>query len=101
MALTSGARVGPYEIISAAGAGGVGEVYRGRDTRLDRTVAIKIPILIAAIHGSDLWRTRWSLRNHFRSRCRRDGRGVSRTRYETRPHGRDQDSDLNCRHSWF
>src|SRR5450631_401534 len=42
MALTSGARVGPYEIISAAGAGGMGEVYRGRDTRLDRTVAIKI-----------------------------------------------------------
>src|ERR1035438_5677485 len=42
MALTSGARVGPYEIISAAGAGGMGEVYRGRDPRLDRTVAIKI-----------------------------------------------------------
>src|ERR1039457_2687506 len=42
MALTSGARVGPYKIISAAGAGGMGEVYRGRDTRLDRTVAIKI-----------------------------------------------------------
>ena len=42
MALTSGSRVGPYEIVSAAGAGGMGEVYRARDTRLDRTVAIKI-----------------------------------------------------------
>src|SRR5438477_12973899 len=42
MALTSGARLGPYEVISAAGAGGMGEVYRARDTRLDRTVAIKI-----------------------------------------------------------
>ena len=37
-----GARFGPYEILSAIGAGGMGEVYRARDTRLDRTVAIKI-----------------------------------------------------------
>lgn len=42
MALTSGARLGPYEVISAAGAGGMGEVYRAKDTRLDRTVAVKI-----------------------------------------------------------
>ncbi|MGC1449678.1 MAG: protein kinase [Candidatus Sulfotelmatobacter sp.] len=42
MALTTGTRLGPYEVISSAGAGGMGEVYRGRDTRLDRTVAIKI-----------------------------------------------------------
>src|ERR1700686_1334682 len=42
MSLTSGTRVGPYEVISAAGAGGMGEVYRAKDTRLDRTVAIKI-----------------------------------------------------------
>ena len=42
MGLTSGTKLGPYEIQSPLGAGGMGEVYRARDTRLDRTVAIKI-----------------------------------------------------------
>jgi Tol biopolymer transport system component/tRNA A-37 threonylcarbamoyl transferase component Bud32 len=40
--LSAGARLGPYEILSPIGAGGMGEVYRAKDTRLDRTVAIKV-----------------------------------------------------------
>jgi serine/threonine protein kinase/tetratricopeptide (TPR) repeat protein len=42
LSLQPGARVGAYEIVSPIGAGGMGEVYRARDTRLDRTVAIKV-----------------------------------------------------------
>jgi eukaryotic-like serine/threonine-protein kinase len=42
MPLVSGTKLGPYEIVGPLGAGGMGEVYRGRDTRLERTVAIKI-----------------------------------------------------------
>jgi Tol biopolymer transport system component len=42
MAIPSGRRLGPYEILSSIGAGGMGEVYRARDTRLDRIVAIKV-----------------------------------------------------------
>jgi serine/threonine protein kinase len=42
MAVTAGTRLGPYEILASLGAGGMGEGYRARDTRLDRTVAIKI-----------------------------------------------------------
>ena len=42
MPLEAGRQLGPYEIVSAIGAGGMGEVYKARDTRLDRTVAIKV-----------------------------------------------------------
>jgi eukaryotic-like serine/threonine-protein kinase len=42
MSLTTGQRLGPYEILVLPGAGGMGEVYRALDTRLDRTVALKI-----------------------------------------------------------
>src|SRR5215831_10013645 len=42
MSLPAGTKLGPFEITAAIGAGGMGEVYRARDTRLERTVAIKI-----------------------------------------------------------
>ncbi len=65
MALTTGTRLGPYEITGTLGAGGMGEVYRARDTRLDRTVAIKVlPELLA----SD---------STFRARFDREARAIS------------------------
>jgi eukaryotic-like serine/threonine-protein kinase len=50
MALAPGARLGAYEVTGRLGAGGMGEVYRARDTRLDRTVAIKVLPWDIAIH---------------------------------------------------
>jgi len=57
MALSTGTQLGPYEIVSAVGAGGMGEVYRARDTRLDREVAIKV--LSPGLTSSELARERF------------------------------------------
>jgi eukaryotic-like serine/threonine-protein kinase len=65
MSLASGARLGPYEILSPLGAGGMGEVYKARDTRLDRTVAIKV--LPAA----------WTANPERRLRFEREAKAVS------------------------
>src|SRR4051812_12519697 len=65
MALPTGTRLGPYEITGSLGAGGMGEVYRARDTRLDRTVAIKV---LPALLASD---------STFRARFDREARAIS------------------------
>jgi tetratricopeptide (TPR) repeat protein len=57
MALSAGTRLGPYEIVAAVGAGGMGEVYRARDTRLERQVAIKV--LSRDLTGSPVARERF------------------------------------------
>jgi len=57
MPLGPGARLGPYEILSPLGADGMGEVYKAKDTRLDRTVAIKV--LPSHVSGNPALRERF------------------------------------------
>jgi eukaryotic-like serine/threonine-protein kinase len=66
MGLTSGTKLGPYEIVSSLGTGGMGEVYRARDTRLERDVAIKV---LPANLSSDL---------SLRQRLEREAKAVSK-----------------------
>jgi serine/threonine-protein kinase len=58
MALTPGTKLGPYEIVAPLGSGGMGEVYRARDTRLDREVAVKVLPATARQDGDALARFR-------------------------------------------
>ena len=71
MILETGTRLGPYEITSRLGAGGMGEVYRARDTRLDRVVAIKV---LSPAAKTD---------SNFRARLVREARAISQL---THPH---------------
>src|SRR5215813_8478776 len=57
MALAAGSRLGPYEVLAPLGAGGMGEVYKAKDTRLERTVAIKV--LPAHLSSSEEMRQRF------------------------------------------
>jgi len=85
MALTPGVRLGPYEIRSPLGAGGMGEVYRAVDTRLDRVVAIKV---LGASVASD---------PGLRERFEREARTVSALNHPNicalYDLGRDRDTD--------
>src|SRR4051812_14450010 len=86
MSIAAGVRLGPYEILSPLGAGGMGEVYRARDTRLDRSVAVKVL-------GGNI-----ALTSEVRQRFEREARTISSLSH---PHictlfdvGREGDTDF-------
>src|SRR5215469_6967757 len=66
MALASGTKLGPYEVVALIGAGGMGEVYRARDSRLERDVAIKV---LPANFSADA---------SFKQRLEREAKAVSK-----------------------
>jgi serine/threonine protein kinase len=69
--MNAGTRLGPYEIVAPVGAGGMGEVFKARDIRLDRTVAIKIlPALLTSEPGS-------------RQRLEREARAIAALQHPT------------------
>ena len=96
MALTLGTKLGPYEIMSLVGAGGMGEVYRARDTRLGRDVAIKV-LPEALAHDADRLR-------RFEQEARTIGdsmRDREALPSRTLPDGRQTDfEDRKLRRSW-
>ena len=86
MPLASGTHLGPYEVLDPLGAGGMGEVFRARDTRLDRTVAIKI-LSSHVVHTEEM-----------RQRLEREARAISQLNH---PHictlydiGRHEETDF-------
>ena len=70
MTLSAGSRLGPYEILSPLGAGGMGEVYRARDTRVGREVAVKVLPAPVADDGARLRRF------EVEARAAADGRSI-------------------------
>ena len=79
MSLAAGSRLGPYEVVALIGAGGMGEVYRARDTKLDRDVALKVlpdlfagdPEMIGRISGPS-WGTEGPFSDPRRPVAQRD-----------------------------